>query len=115
MKKILSTLLSAVIVGVSALGFAACNNQSKGIEVYVPDGAPALAIAQLVAEDMQFGKEVNYHVVDADSISSNVTYGDMNKNADLCILPVNAASKLLGDGANYKMLGTVTHGNLYLV
>ena len=33
----------------------------------------------------------------------------MSKNADLCVLPVNDASKLLGDGAKYKMLGAVTH------
>ncbi|MDE7082277.1 MAG: hypothetical protein K2O89_01060 [Clostridia bacterium] len=116
MKKLLTAFLSAIVVGVSALGFTACGNGgSDGIEVYAPDGAPALAIAKLMAEDTQFGKEVNYHVVDAESITSTVTYEDMNKNADLCILPVNDASLLLGSGADYKMLGTVTHGNLYLV
>lgn len=115
MKKFLTALLSAAVIAVSAIGFTACNRKGAGINVYVPDGAPALAIAQLMAEDMQFGKEVSYHVVDAESITSNVTYEDMNKNADLCVLPVNEASKFLGDGSKYKMLGTVTHGNLYIV
>lgn len=115
MKKILTALISAALIGVSAFCFAACDKKSKGIDVYVPDGAPALAIARLMAENMQFGKEVNYYVVDAESITSTVTYEDMSKNADLCVLPVNDASLLLGEGSKYKMLGAVTHGNLYIV
>lgn len=114
MKKFLVAVLSAVLMGVTALGFSACANESAGIEVFVPDGAPALAIAQLMAEENNFGQDVNYHVVDANSITTHVTYEDMNRNADICVLPVNDASKLC-DGASYKMLGTVTHGNLYLV
>jgi ABC-type nitrate/sulfonate/bicarbonate transport system substrate-binding protein len=39
----------------------------------------------------------------------------MDKNADVCVLPVTAASKLLGSGEKYEMLGVVTHGNLYLI
>lgn len=115
MKKFLTAVLSAVLMGVTALGFSACANESTGIKVFVPDGAPALAIAQLMAEENKFGKDVNYHVVDANSITTHVTYEDMSRNADICVLPVNDASKLIGDGASYKMLGTVTHGNLYLV
>jgi NitT/TauT family transport system substrate-binding protein len=115
MKKFLTALFGVLIVCASALGFTACGNGGGSIQVYVPDGAPALAIAQLMAEDMQFGKDVDYNVVDADGITSNVTYDDMSKNADLCVLPVNDASKLLGNGAKYKMLGAVTHGNLYIV
>ena len=116
MKKFLTALIGALIVCASALGFTACKDNGSGyISVYMPDGAPALALAQLIAEDMQFGKEVKYSVVDADGITSTVSYDDMSKNADLCVLPVNDASKLLGDGNNYKLLGTVTHGNLYMV
>ena len=40
---------------------------------------------------------------------------DETKNADFCILPVNAAAKLLGKGEKYQMLGTVTHGNLFIL
>lgn len=116
MKKILTVLLALATLAVSALGFSACGKGGKSaVEVYVPDGAPALSVARMLSEDMQFRKEVNYHVVDANAITSYVTYEDMSKNADLCILPVNDASKLIGDGTKYKMLGAVTHGNLYIV
>lgn len=114
MKKILAVLLSALLICAAAVGISACGGDD-GISVYMPDGAPALSMAHIMSEDMQFGKKVKYRVVDASEISSYVTYNDMNKNADICVLPVNDASKLLGDGSKYKMLGTVTHGNLYLV
>lgn len=117
MKKFLSVIAAFAAFTLSAFGFSACGGgtQKDAVSVYMPDGAPALALAQLMAEDMQFGREVTYRVVDADSIKSTVTYNDMSKNADICILPVNDASKTVGDGASYKLLGTVTHGNLYIV
>lgn len=98
--------------------FAACgdgnNGNGGGTSLYtvaMPDGAPALAAAQLMAEDMQFGKEVTYTVVNANAIGRQVSGG----KADVCILPVNAAAQLAGDGKTYKLLGTVTHGNLYML
>lgn len=116
MKKFLTALLGAIVFVASAFGLAACDGASDGpITVYMPDGAPALAVAQLMYYEAGFGKEVKYTVVSSDEITSCVTYEDESDNADLCILPVNAASKLLGTGEKYRMLGTVTHGNLYIV
>lgn len=116
MKKFLCAVLGALTLAVSALGLTACGGGKDGeITVYVPDGAPALAMAQLMSVEAGFGKNVTYRVVDATEIASHVTYNDEEKNADLCVLPVNDASKLLGDGSRYKMLGAVTHGNLYFV
>lgn len=87
---------------------------SREITVCMPDGAPALAMAKLMADDTD-SDGVTYKVVATDLIASKVTNKDMEKNADLCVLPVTAASKLLGNGENYTMLGVVTHGNLYLI
>ena len=84
------------------------------VSIYAPDGAPALALAKLMAEENQFGQiSVEYNIVPADTIGARVTGED--PAADICILPLNAASKLLGDGSTYRMLGTVTNGNLYLL
>ena len=84
------------------------------ITVCMPDGAPALALAQLMHEDTA-DDGITYKVVNSSLIASKVTYNDMDKNADVCVLPVTAASKLLGSGEKYEMLGVVTHGNLYLI
>ena len=114
MKKYLTALLCAMLAVVFGLGFAACSDGEKeSISVYMPDGAPALAAAYLMAGETSFDREVNYEVVDPSLISAYVT-GE-NPKADVCILPVNLASKLLGLGEKYKMLGTVTHGNLFLL
>lgn len=116
MKKFLAALIGTLFVALSLVGFTACaNGDESKISVYAPDGAPALSIARLISENTDLGKEMSYHVVGSEEITSCVTYENDSKNADLCILPVNAASKLLGNGARYKMLGTVTHGNLFIV
>ena len=84
------------------------------VTVCMPDGAPALALAKLMHEDTE-DDGVTYKVVDTSLISSVLTNTDNAKNADMCVLPVTAASKLLGQGNRYKMVGVVTHGNLFLI
>ena len=86
----------------------------KEVTVCMPDGAPALALAKLMQADTETDG-VTYKVVATDLIASKVTNKDAATHADLCVLPVTAASKLLGSGEKYQMLGTVTHGNLYLI
>ena len=114
MKKVLATCL-AVLALTASLGMGACGGKKKeDITVYMPDGAPALAFAQMMAEDMP-DDGVQYNVVDASVIATKVSANDMADNADLCVLPVNLASKLLGDGEKYQMLGLVTQGNLYFI
>lgn len=117
MKKFFATLACAILTALTVVGFSACNNNNDDgkITVYMPDGAPALAMAQLMNENPEFSKEVSYHVVDADTVSSYVTYNNNSKNADLVVMPVNTASDILNSGNKYKMLGTLTHGNLYIV
>lgn len=84
------------------------------VSVYAPDGAPALGLAKLMAETPVLnGTEINYGIVDATTIQTYVTGSE--PRADICVLPVNLAVKLLGDGEKYKMLGTITNGNLFLL
>jgi len=85
------------------------------VSVYMPDGAPAVSMAYMLSGSVTLSKTVSYNVVDADTISSKVNNDDASKNADICVLPVNAAAKLLGSGEKYKLLGTVTHGNLFIL
>ena len=111
LKNAIACMLSAVCVGI----FVGCKKQEKREwTVYVPDGAPALAIAGMMATDTE-EDGFSYRVVSPSVIATKVTDKEEKKNADLCVLPVTVASKLLGDGQRYKMLGAVTRGNLYLV
>lgn len=82
--------------------------------VYAPDGAPALGLAKLMSTDELINcSEVEYNVVNATTIQTYVT--GKTPQADVCVLPVNLAVKLLGSGEKYMMLGTLTHGNLFIV
>lgn len=105
MKKIFAILISILI----SLSCAACSNGSKTLSLYVPDGAPALAVTPLINSNL----DVSVNVIGTDSIAASVT-GE-NPKADVAILPINLAAKLLGSGEKYKMLGTVTHGNFYFL
>lgn len=111
MKKLLAVLLTAVTVIACAFCAAGCNNSDGGkLKVFAPDGAPALSLCAL--NQTEADGYFDASVVKADTIGSYVS-GKME--ADIALIPVNAAVKLLGSGENYKMLGTVTHGNLYLL
>lgn len=88
-------------------------NKNK-ITFYVPDGAPALACAKLLSEDVK-DDGVEYTVVSSNGIESYVTSWYESRNADFCVLPLTDASLLLNDGKNYQALGVLTHGNFFLI
>ncbi|MBQ9104262.1 MAG: hypothetical protein IJY57_04180 [Clostridia bacterium] len=87
-------------------------NSGQTLSVYCPDGAPALSVARLL-NDSSIIANIEINVVKASTIQTYVT--GATPTADICILPVNAASKLLGNASTYQMLGTVTDGNLYIL
>lgn len=105
--RMLTALVLSVFMGVGLVG---CGDEMD-IEIYMPDGAPALAMAKLMHDDNEFGVDVDYNVVSSNNISNYI----IQKRADIAILPINAASKILKDGEAYKVLATVTNGNLYIV
>ena len=115
LKRGVLTVVCAATAAMCGFGLSACaQNEADGdfsYTVAMPDGAPALAVAHLMVEDMQFGGEVNYKVVNSNAIVQQVSGGE----ADICILPVNAAVQVAGSGKEYSLLGTVTHGNLYML
>ena len=121
MKRILSLVL-CTILALGAFGLVGCSlnggngdggNSSASIKIVMPDGAPALSMAKLMKDDMQFGNDVNYQVVAAADVKSFIT--GSGEKADIALVPVNLASLLLGQGSEYKMVASVTHGNLYLL
>lgn len=115
LKKIWAFICAGCLT-VSGICFSACQEKipEGEISVYMPDGAPSLAFAKLLKEDSE-EDGVAYRVVKNDLIASKVTNKDEEKNADLCVMPLTAAAKILGSGERYVMLGAVTHGNLFVI
>lgn len=106
-KKVTAALCAAMI-GVCALGLTACGGEKEAYKVYMPDGAPAIALAGLM-NDGYAGAE--FTVVQASTIAQRVSTGD----ADFAIMPINAAATLYNNGVDIVMLSVNTHGNLYII
>lgn len=111
MKRIIKYILVLVLClfcGVSIIG---CGKADDKLSIYMPDGAPALAMSKLMHENKTFDRDTEYTVVAASNISNYI----LNKTADIAIMPINMASKIIDNGASYKICATVTNGNLYIV
>lgn len=76
--------------------------------VYMPDGAPAIALSKLMDEGYA---GASFTVVQATTIAQRVSSGA----ADFAIMPINAAATLYNSGKDIVMLTVNTHGNLYVV
>lgn len=89
-------------------------NGSGVLQLYVPDGAPALAVAKLVAGKDTLtvaGYTVNVHIVPANTIAAHIAKGD----GDIVIMPANGGANLVVKGADYKFLCSNTRGILYMI
>ena len=89
-------------------------NGSGVLQLYVPDGAPALAVAKLVAEKDTLtvaGYTVNVNIVPANTIAAHIAKGD----GDIVIMPANGGANLVVQGADYKFLCSNTRGILYMI
>ncbi len=106
MKKTLIALL-CLLIPVSAIG---CK-KSESITVYAPDGAPALALSQMMSENFTIdGYKTEYNVVPAAQIKDKALV------SDLAIVPSNMASILYNQtNGKYKLVSVNTFGNLYLL
>ena len=121
MKKFTVAVALALLCTFGSAGISACKEEGGTpqdttadgdiLNVFAPDGAPALSVAGL--SDASYRDRYDVNIVDAETIQTYVVGDDAQ--ADIAVLPVNAAVKLLGTGEKYKLFGTVTHGNLYLM
>jgi len=116
MKKFLTLFFVLLLSLTTIFAFTACDKEKDDdtttYSLYAPDGAPALSVARLLHDENAL-PFLDVNIVEASTIQTYVT-GETPK-ADFAIMPVNAANKLLGSGEKYQLLGTVTHGNLFLM
>lgn len=114
MKKLIALVLLVLLLGTVLVACQPENKDPQSYTMVAPDGAPALAISQLMAENKQFDNTFTYKVVNANDIKTHVV-GNVNQHADFALLPINLASLLLGGGDEYKMVAVVTQGNLFFL
>lgn len=108
MKKLISVVCAAAMSCAVVTSLNACGKKDNTIHVYMPDGAPAIALSALMDSGY---KGFDFTVVPSDEIAGTVS----SRTADMAIMPIDAAAKLYNSGVDIVMLSVNTHGNLYMV
>ena len=106
MKKLFA-LITALALALGAFAFAGAEEADlSALKVTSPNGAPALALATMAAENPG-----SYSYIAADTIAAAFA----GKEADFIIAPVNAGAKLYKAGkSTYKLAAVVSWGNLFI-
>ena len=108
MKKIMLFALSVIFAFAMFAGCSEKGTDVVTVRVYAPDGAPAIGMARLIEKN--FGNAES-KIVPPANIGGAVLGGD----ADIAIMPTNAAASLYKRGADIAMLGITNFGSLYLI
>lgn len=118
LKAIMAVFMVAALVAVFAVGLAACNDDKDvapdTLQLYVPDGAPALAVAKFIAEKDTLtvaGYKIAVNIVPANQIAAHMAKAD----GDIVIMPANAGMNLISKGAGYEFVCSNTRGILYML
>lgn len=110
MKKVLIVILAIVLM--TSLFVSCTDNDVKVININMPDGAPALALAKVIKDFSYEDYIINYKIVPGVSeISASLS----QKTANIAILPTNIASKMYASNIDIKLISSNVFGVLYLV
>lgn len=109
MKKILVFLVC--ILAVLSFALCGCAQVSEDVTCYVPDGAPALAVANIVSGKKIGGLSVETIVTTGEDVMAKCAVGE----ADIAILPTNAAVTVCNKRNDYLLYSVNVHGLLYVV
>ena len=115
------TLIMALLVTVALVG---CENKDDNtgddsasgtvtVNVVVPDGSPAIAIAKLVSEKPTFaGYNISYSIVEG---ATQISAAILNDTANIAIAPLNLGATMYNKGMGVKLITTNVQGSLYMV
>ncbi len=91
----------------SSSGTTSDSEETTVLSVSAPDGAPIMAIAEMIKND----KNYTYDIISSDGVASTLTAGQ----SDFVIAPTNAGMNIAIKKSNYKICAVTSWGNLYLV
>lgn len=111
MKKIILCFLLVL-----CLGFVGCSektpeNAPTEVNIYMPDGTPALALSNILDEGFEYqDTKTTFHIVQAAEIAARVS----QEGCDLAIMPTTAAAQLYKKGIELQLASVNVFGNLYI-
>ena len=110
MKKLTAFLLIFSIFS-TLFVLCACNPTEEQLTLYVPDGAPALAVAKLLQDPTVAGKTIKVTITTGANVKAKMLSGE----ADLAICPTNMGAGLYNQGVDYQFVCANVFGVLYMV
>ena len=110
MKKVILIATLFVFCLSFVFAFAGCDNGEQ-LQIYVPDGAPSLAVANII----DGGKIGDYKANVTISTGEDVVAKCGSGQADIAIVPTNAAVKVCSTRNDYQLFTTNVWGLLYVV
>lgn len=121
MKKFLAVVLAVCTLAFGAFAFAACDDGSGNgtggdgdttVNVYLPDGTPALALAKVITEGVEIkGYTAKINIIAASDIGKVFATTD----ADLAIMPTIGAATNYNTGMKIQLVSSNVFGNLFIV
>ena len=109
MKKLCVVLI--FVMAVFAVAFVGCNKLPDRITLYVPDGAPALSVANIVSSKKIGNVAVDTQLTTGEDVVAKCASGQ----ADMAVLPTNAAVTICNKRNDYLLFSVNVHGVLYVV
>ena len=120
MKRYLALALAIVLL-ISVCALCACNNQNnpngehqdppKKATIYLPDGAPALSVAKIIKDGSVGDTTVNTVITTGENVVAKCGSGE----ADIAVLPTNAAVNICKKRNDYLLFSVNVYGVLYIV
>lgn len=116
MKKFVLTMAIFTIFAAFVCTVVACQRGDE-LLLYVPDGAPALSVAKIV-DDGRIGEGIKGGTRSVKTViatGENVIAKCVSGEADMAVLPTNAAVKICSQSDEYIFFSVNVYGVLYIV
>lgn len=110
MKKVVLIAVLFVFCLSAVFTFVACNDGEQ-LQIYVPDGAPALSVAKLIDDGNIGSFKSNVTISTGEDVVAKCASGQ----TDIALLPTNAAVKVCSTRSDYLLFTTNVWGLLYVV
>lgn len=118
-KKFIFVLLLIVVFSFSLTACAKPNDSSVTAVIAVPDGAPALAVSEIMVNGFTYGNvstQIDLVLSSAGAEAPSVVGTKLiGGTADIAILPTNIAVALYKKNLDIKLLSTNIWGNLFMI